>query len=204
MEFSGYRKITTDQLIVVPWKNGGGVTTEIASGPARADDQAWSWRISVADVGATGAFSSFPGIDRTIAVVHGSGMDLQFEDGRMVPLELNQPVDFDGDAVVTGILRGAAIRDFNVMVDRRYYRAALSIMTGSGEVSPATSTGSVVVIHMLDGACTAQMASTEETLGAEETAIYEGEADISVSIPAGARAAIVVLEDVSGQTLPGS
>ena len=204
MEFPGYRIITADELVVVPWKNGGGVTTEIASGAARADDQAWSWRISVADVGATGAFSAFPGIDRTIAVVRGSGMDLQFEDGRMVPLELNQPVYFDGDAVVTGILRGEAIRDFNVMVDRRYYRATLSIMQGSGEVLPETSAGSVVVIHMLDGACSARMASTEEILRAEETAIYEGEADISVSIPVGARAAVVVLEDVSGQALRGS
>jgi environmental stress-induced protein Ves len=198
MEFPGYRKITADQLVVVPWKNGGGLTTEIASGAARADDQAWSWRISVADVGATGAFSAFPGIDRTIAVVHGNGMDLQFEDGRMVPLELNQPVDFDGDAIVTGILRGEAIRDFNVMVDRRYYCATLRVIRGSGEVSPATSAGSVVVIHMLDGACTARTASAEETLSVEETMICEGVADISVSIPAGARAAIVVLEDVSG------
>lgn len=198
MEVSAYRKITADQLVVVPWKNGGGVTTEIAAGPARDTDQAWSWRVSVADVGSTGAFSVFPGIDRTIAVVHGNGMDLQFEDGRMVPLELNQPVDFDGAANVTGILRGEAIRDFNVMVDRRYFSAALSIVEGPDDVAVKTPVGAVLLIHVLDGACTAQMAArASETLEAQETAIYESATDMSVAVPQGARAAIVVLEDIS-------
>jgi len=198
MKVVGYRKITVAELVVVPWKNGGGVTTEIAAGPARASDQDWSWRISVAEVGATGPFSVFPGIDRTIAVVHGNGMDLEFEDGRVVPLELNQPVDFDGDAIVPGILRNEAIRDFNVMVDRRYYSATLGIVQGPGEVSPETAAGSVVVIHVLDGACTASVAAgTLETLSEQETAIFEGETDLSVVISEGARAAIVVLEDVS-------
>ena len=205
MESLRYRIITAAQLAIVPWKNGGGLTTEIASGPARADDQEWSWRISVADVGETGAFSVFPGIDRTIAVVDGSGMDLEFKDGRIVPLELNQPVNFAGDGAVTGILRGGTIRDFNIMVDRRYYCATLSIMMGFDEVSLNTSVGSVVVVHTLDGTCTAQTgAGAPETLSAQDTAIYEGAAIVCVSIPARARAAIVVLEDVSGQAPLGS
>lgn len=204
MEFSGYRKITADQLAVVPWKNGGGVTTEIAMGPARGAGQDWSWRISVAEVGATGAFSVFPGIDRTIAVVDGAGMDLAFEDGCTVPLELNRPVDFDGDAIVTGILRNTAIRDFNVMVDRRYYGATLRIVKGPGDISFETSVGSVAVVHVLDGPCTTRAAGgTHDALNAQETVIYEGKGDVSVALPAGARAAIVVLEDVSGQGLPG-
>lgn len=198
MEFSGYRKITAGHLAVVPWKNGGGVTTEIAVGPARAGDQEWSWRISVAEVGVTGAFSVFPGIDRTIAVVHGNGMDLEFEGGRMIPLELNRPVDFDGGAVVTGILRNEAIRDFNVMVDRRYYSATLSIVEGSDELSLKSSAGSVVLIHVLDGVCTAHVAAgAQETLSVQETAIYEGESDVSIAVPPGARVAVVVIEDVS-------
>lgn len=199
MACRGYKKISADQLMVVPWKNGGGMTTEIAAGPARGADQEWSWRISVADVGATGAFSVFPGIDRTIAVVQGTGMDLQFEGGQLVPLELNQPVDFDGGETVTGILRADAIRDFNVMVDRRYYSATLRIVQGTGEVIPETSARSVVVIHVLDGACTAHVADgAQETLSAQETAIFEGVTDVSVAVPVGARTAIVVLEDISG------
>ena len=194
------RKITVDALVVMPWKNGGGVTTEIATGPSRSDDSDWSWRVSVADVGETGPFSVFPGIDRTIAVIEGAGMDLKFDDGRMLPLELDHPVDFDGGASVDGLLRGTSIRDFNVMVDRRYYSATLGIVLGPDETSYRAAAGSVVLVHVLDGAGTMRAAAgAAETLGAHETAIYEGETEITVSVAADARAAIVVLEDISGQ-----
>ena len=35
-----------------PWRNGGGVTRELASHPkaASAQDGAWDWRVSIADV----------------------------------------------------------------------------------------------------------------------------------------------------------
>lgn len=188
------RKFTADRLVVVPWKNGGGVTTEIASGPPCAEGQAWSWRVSVADVGATGPFSEFPGIDRTICVIEGGGMDLQFEDGRSLPLEPNLPVDFDGGATVTGILRDEAIRDFNVMVDRRFFRAGLEIVQEAETVSRRMRAGGVLLVHMLDGASAATANGREEKLGPKETLILDGEVEAAIAVGAGARAAIVTLE----------
>jgi uncharacterized protein len=199
MNSPAYRKITADQLAVVPWKNGGGVTTEIAAGPSRSDDQDWSWRVSVADVGATGAFSAFPGIDRTIAVIEGGGMDLQFDNGRMVPLELNRPVDFDGGDAVTGILRDDAIRDFNVMVDRRSYSARLDIIQKSQTmtISRRLSAGDVLLVHVLDGDCAVAWGGRDDPLGRDETAIFEGVAEVSVSVFADARVAVATLKSVS-------
>jgi uncharacterized protein len=193
-----YRKIAADELTVVPWKNGGGVTTEVASGPPRGADQDWSWRVSIADVGETGPFSEFPGIDRTISVIEGGGMDLEFADGRMVPLELNNPVNFHGGAAVTGILRADAIRDFNVMVDRRYFQAALDIMPEPGTVSRRISAGGILLIHVLDGKCSVTASGQiDDVVGPSETALFEGSTEVSISIPVNARVAIVTLDEIS-------
>lgn len=61
----------------MPWKNGGGTTVEIASAPGDADLDTFVWRVSVAEVARDGPFSAFPGVDRVIALVRGSGMRLE-------------------------------------------------------------------------------------------------------------------------------
>lgn len=58
------------------WKNGGGVTREIAVFPEGAGMDDFVWRASLAEVAADGPFSAFPGIDRTITLAEGAGMDL--------------------------------------------------------------------------------------------------------------------------------
>ena len=57
----------------MPWKNGGGETTEIAVFPAGAGLDDFDWRVSMARVESSGPFSVFPGIDRTLAILEGEG-----------------------------------------------------------------------------------------------------------------------------------
>ncbi|HWV09358.1 MAG TPA: HutD family protein, partial [Pseudomonas sp.] len=59
-----------------PWKNGGGETRELAIEPAGAALDEFEWRISSARVTAPGGFSSFPGIDRSLAILNGDGLGL--------------------------------------------------------------------------------------------------------------------------------
>ena len=66
----------------MPWKNGGGSTVELAISPADAGLEDFAWRISTAQVAVDGAFSSFPGIDRSLAVLAGNGVCLQRADGQ--------------------------------------------------------------------------------------------------------------------------
>src|SRR4051812_2958521 len=68
------------------WKNGGGWTTELAVSPDAADSGAFDWRISIAEIGSDGPFSTFPEYDRQIALLDGIGMELQFEGGEAVRL----------------------------------------------------------------------------------------------------------------------
>ena len=106
------------------WKNGGGWTTELAASASAAEGGNFDWRISIAEIESDGAFSTFPGCDRYIALLDGPGMELQFDAAE--PVRLDQRlrfVHFDGEAKTFGRLLGGAVRDFNVMVRRDRVRA---------------------------------------------------------------------------------
>lgn len=103
----------------MPWKNGLGITREVISRPASDGSGGFDWRISLATVGASGPFSVFAGIDRTIAVLQGDGMQLTVDGRREVPLLVGSPpFAFSGDAVVQADCLGGETRDLNVMSRR--------------------------------------------------------------------------------------
>ncbi|HRK25095.1 MAG TPA: HutD family protein [Beijerinckiaceae bacterium] len=108
----------------MPWKNGGGTTREIAASPAGAALDAFDWRISVARVASDGPFSRFAGIDRSLTVIEGNGMVLDFGDGRSACLTVaDPPLAFAGDVPCSARLIDGAIGDLNVMTRRGSWRA---------------------------------------------------------------------------------
>lgn len=116
----------------MPWKNGGGVTTEIAVFPEDASLGDFEWRVSTAHVGTDGPFSSFPGIDRTLAVLNGGGIRLAFAEGEAVMLDRgSQPFAFDADRAVTGELPAGTIDDLNVMSRRGRWSHRVERLAGT-------------------------------------------------------------------------
>ncbi|HKR44236.1 MAG TPA: HutD family protein [Paraburkholderia sp.] len=118
-------------LVASPWKNGGGVTREIAvahaASRAGTSLDAFAWRVSVADVAQAGPFSRFEGVDRTLVLLEGAGM-LLYEAGRTHVL--TQPLDvahFAGEAAIDARLVNGATRDFNLMVRRDAARGTLEV-----------------------------------------------------------------------------
>lgn len=113
------RIIRADECRKMPWKNGGGETTEIALVPAGAGMEDFSWRLSMALVASSGPFSSFPGIDRTLAVLEGGGLELAV--AGMAPATVtptSQPLAFPGDAPTTATLIDDKVTDLNIMTRR--------------------------------------------------------------------------------------
>lgn len=104
----------------VAWRNQGGTTREVAAEPFGAGaDQTFAWRVSIARVERDGPFSSFAGIDRTLWLLAGNGMQLDI-DGRTVRLDTPlRPIAFAGEANVRVRLFDGPTEDLNVMVDRR-------------------------------------------------------------------------------------
>ena len=142
------RVLRSSEYQRMPWKNGGGTTTEIWK--TVSPDGGMLWRLSIADVASDGPFSAFPGIDRFIMVIEGKGMELTV-DGQSQRLDdLFEPYAFSGDAKTECCLIAGPIRDFNLMVARSYGSGALRVRHFSaGEIAPFAE--NVAALHVLRG-----------------------------------------------------
>lgn len=128
----------------VPWRNGGGLTRELASSPA--GDDAFDWRISLADVTAAGAFSAFPDVDRTIVLVDGRGMTLTV-DGTHHVLAPHAPFRFDGGPPVSCQLPAGPTRALNVMTRRGRCRAEI-VVVDAAAAWPVSDAGVQLVVPL--------------------------------------------------------
>ncbi len=134
---------------VMPWKNGGGTTTEIAVAPQGAGLDDFDWRISMARVEGSGPFSSFTGIDRTLSVLEGEGIVLDIAGRPSARLTaLSAPLSFPGDVPTGATLIGGPITDLNVMTRRSRMTHAVERLSVSGdlEIEPAADTPLVLTV----------------------------------------------------------
>jgi uncharacterized protein len=123
-----------------PWKNGAGLTREIAL--AESDVGGFDWRISLAEVERDAPFSAFPGIDRCIVLLRGAGMRLRSSDGG-IDHALTQPLApfrFQGDAVLDATLAGGPSSDFNVMTRRGAFRSEVACHRDAARLAGADVT----------------------------------------------------------------
>jgi environmental stress-induced protein Ves len=147
----------------MPWRNGAGVTREIAIGHAPAPDAgggaavggaataavtpSFSWRVSMADLAGDGPFSHFPGVDRVLVLLRGEGVRVRLgsaaEPVALAPLA---PLAFPGEwdvflTMTPGQPRG---RDLNLMWDRCTWQGGAEVLTRSdadGSGGGVTSAG---------------------------------------------------------------
>jgi uncharacterized protein len=103
------------QYATIPWKNGGGLTREILKVPA--DTANFDWRLSLATIERAGPFSTFEGYNRTLVLVRGAGIELDFgAQGRAVLRAPGQLAQFDGDWATSCTLIEGPSSDLNLIV----------------------------------------------------------------------------------------
>jgi len=138
----------------MPWRNGQGVTREIAREPGAGGD--FLWRLSLAEVAASGDFSLFPGYDRTITLIEGAGMRLVFEEAPEKRIERRfEPFDFSGDWFCHCKLIAGPVRDFNLMVDRKRARGRTEVLHLSGSPIRRSVEAGWLLVYCAEGALSA-------------------------------------------------
>ena len=105
------RIILASDFQTQPWKNGGGITHEIAR---KNEGDSLLWRLSIAEVSSDGPFSAFIGLSRILTVIDGAGLWLDTPQGRLDALPL-KPLPFSGDLPVSSRMIDGPIRDFNLI-----------------------------------------------------------------------------------------
>ncbi|MBB4039418.1 hypothetical protein GGR34_001060 [Microvirga flocculans] len=193
------RVIRNADLVRVPWKNGGGTTAEIAAFPEGSGFDTFGWRISMADVASDGPFSLFPGIDRTLIVIEGEGIELDVE-GIAYPLDRTSPkLSFSGDDITTGRLLSGPIRDLNVMTRRGQFRHRTRFVeSGVALLAEETSTAFLVA---LDGPFDVTLGAAIHSLQALDTLKLEAPQDLILLSGTG-RAILVEIAPEHPESLP--
>ena len=116
---------TSADYKLMPWKNGGGTTLELFC--LRNQQDEILFRLSSASVKNNGPFSLFPHIDRILFLVSGKGFKLQFSDFDLTMSSPLSPITFAGEENIHCELLEGECTDFNIMTDRRFGKAHLTI-----------------------------------------------------------------------------
>ena len=193
--------LPADQRVPLPWKNGGGVTREVASFPPIGGLTDFDWRISLADVAVDGPFSAFDGYDRMIAVVAGAGMALTVDGTEHVVTRRPVPFAFSGASDTACRLLDGPIMDFNVMTRTGRVEADVQVMAIGGTVGLRNSETDDTFVVVSFGGDTATATATVGgmPLGFLDAVVVRGGPDVSVTADAGPSVAVVRLKQLSRQ-----
>jgi environmental stress-induced protein Ves len=107
----------------MPWKNGGGVTIDIADAyRPGAEPGGWEgmlWRFGRTRIVEPGPFSDLSGYERILTVVGGRGLVLEVADGAAIDVRSPlTPVRFPGEARITSRLEAGPVEVVNLIADR--------------------------------------------------------------------------------------
>ncbi len=164
------RVIRRAECRTVPWKNGGGTATDIIASPEGAGFDAFDWRLSGAHVGRNGPFSLFPGTDRIMAVLSGTGLNLHGLRDYAVTLDKGiTPYAFPGDVAVSATLSDGAIDNLNLMLNRARFSGTMldTLVADESWLSPPESGWTLV--HLCEGTLGAQSENEQIVLHSGDT-----------------------------------
>lgn len=157
--------VRAESLARTPWKNGGGVTAQLAIWPQGAEFARGEFdaRVSAADVAASGPFSEFRGFERVLVIVAGAGLRLDHGEhaprARLRPLE---PYRFAGEWPTHGELVDGAVRDFNVFTRRGVLRAEVEAARLGQRTLRSPLEARHALVQVVAGAAFARVSGEEE------------------------------------------
>lgn len=127
---AGVRLLRASDRVARPWKNGGGVTRDVAVFPDGAGDEDFLWRASLATIEKAGPFSAFPGVDRAFLLLRGD-LRIGIGDRGAQRLHPGSPaLLFGGEDAVRAEPLGGPCTALNIMTRRGQTSAILERWSG--------------------------------------------------------------------------
>jgi environmental stress-induced protein Ves len=157
MNFSAGIQITTldpTSYRHMPWKNGGGVTIDIAAtmlpGFAPGSWDGIIWRFSRTAIVTPGAFSDLSGYDRQLMLVSGQGLVLGTPVGEIDVRQPFRPARFAGETSIVSRLEAGPVEVVNLIGDRSRVSIDLACLSdGATSTCPA----GIYIIYAATGSC---------------------------------------------------
>lgn len=120
--------LRSKHYISMPWKNGLGLTRQIALDPSGVDfiKEAFTYRISLAQAQSSGVFSQFAGYRRTLLLVTGSR--IVCNDVLLLPFEF---FHFSGSEMINYQLPEGPIEDLGIIYDPKKVTLEARILNGA-------------------------------------------------------------------------
>ena len=111
------------------WPNGLGLSWDIAAAPHDAGAQDFQWRMALAQIGSSVAFSHYPDIDRIFTLIEGHGLDLVFKDHKILKIDKRfEPHAFPGDIKTACVLNNGPCRALNLFTRRGAWEASVRVL----------------------------------------------------------------------------
>lgn len=124
-----------------PWKNGGGVTVDIADayrpGAVEGGWEGMIWRFGRTSISIAAHFSDLTGYERMQIVVAGSGLVLETPTGEIDVRRPFTPVRFDGGTPIVSRLENGPVEVVNLMADRTLCDIDLTVTQKDGALDLA-------------------------------------------------------------------
>ncbi|QLY27119.1 HutD family protein [Bdellovibrio sp. KM01] len=155
---------------IMPWKNGKGLTSQIALGPEGSSfPDNFSWRISSAQVNSNDPFSKFSGCDRLLMVTQGAGLSLN--GSHLLPLQV---ISFAGETEIQAELIEGPVVDLGVIFKRDSVRAEMKVLNLS-EIAELSLEDGIHFIFCLRGRLNVQdlMIHAEDTVRIEKQSVIK-------------------------------
>lgn len=186
--------------VTVPWKNGGGLTREILKVPANV--AVFDWRLSLATIENPGPFSAFDDYERTLVLVRGAGVELDFGPHGQMTLRIpGQMAEFDGAWTTACKLIDGPSTDLNLIVAKSRAQAQARVTRITAPELIRTSGWEETLVCCICGAAQLENAAGDAaTLNAEDVARCNPDDGVLTCGPHVSGAALVFVARLSHPT----
>jgi uncharacterized protein len=169
-----------------PWKNGGGVTVDIADayrpGTPEGSWDGMIWRLGHTRIETPGPFSDLTGHDRILVVTGGRGLVLERAEGPLDVREPLRPVRFRGEDRIVSRLEAGPVAVLNLMADRSRAAIDLAVLrdTDACQVAPG-----IHIVHALNGPARVTIDGEDHILGERDSLRVDTEDGFALALHGG-------------------